>query len=82
VPIRVRPPRGGPRGRGRRGVRYASCKLPDDETFVVLLQLDNDEENPLVTVPAFKDFQAARQSWVDGAPVVEELAPVGSYRLF
>jgi quinol monooxygenase YgiN len=65
-----------------RGVRYASCKLPDDETFVVLLQLDDDEENPLVTVPAFKDFQAALQGWVDGAPVVEQLTPVGSYRLF
>ena len=64
-----------------RGVRYASCKLPDDETFVVLLQLD-DEQNPLVAVPAFRDFQAALQSWVAGAPVVEQLTPVGSYRLF
>ena len=64
-----------------RGVRYASCKLPDDETFVVLLQLD-DEQNPLVAVPAFRDFQAALQGWVAEAPVVEQLTPVGSYRLF
>jgi quinol monooxygenase YgiN len=64
------------------GVRYASCKLPDDETFVVLLQLDDDEQNPLVAVPAFRDFQAALQGWVAEAPVVEQLTPVGSYRLF
>jgi quinol monooxygenase YgiN len=64
------------------GVRYASCKLPDDETFVILLELDDDENNPLFTVPAFRDFQAALQSWVAGSPVVEQLTPVGSYRLF
>jgi len=64
------------------GVRYASCKLADDETFVVLLQLDDDEQNPLVAVPAFRDFQAALQGWVAEAPVVEQLTPVGSYRLF
>jgi quinol monooxygenase YgiN len=65
-----------------KGVRYASCKLPDDETFVVLLALDDDDDNPLVTVPAFRDFQAALQEWIDGPPVVEQLTPVGSYRLF
>ncbi|HET6192705.1 MAG TPA: hypothetical protein VFE59_37550, partial [Trebonia sp.] len=47
-------------------VRYASCKLPDDETFVILLELDDDENNPLFTVPAFRDFQAALQSRVAG----------------
>src|ERR1700733_6755686 len=40
------------------GVRYASCKLPDDETFVILLELDDDEDNPLLAVPAFREFQA------------------------
>jgi hypothetical protein len=28
------------------GVRYASCKLPDGETFVILLELDDDADNP------------------------------------
>jgi quinol monooxygenase YgiN len=64
------------------GVRYASCKLPDGETFVVLLQLDDDENNPLSGVPVFKDVQAALQNWIAEPPVVEELTPVGSYRLF
>jgi hypothetical protein len=65
-----------------RGVRYASCKLPDDETFVILLELDDDENNPLSAVPAFRDFQADLPGWVAGSPVVEQLTPVGSYRLF
>jgi quinol monooxygenase YgiN len=64
------------------GVRYASCKLPDDETFVILLALDDDEENPLLAVPAFREFQAALQNWIAEPPAVEQLTPVGSYRLF
>ena len=63
-------------------IRYASCKLPDDETFVILLELDDDENNPLFSVPAFRDFQASLQNWVAGPPAVEQLTPVGSYRLF
>ena len=59
-----------------------ASKLPDEETFVVLLQLADDEQNPLVAVPAFRDFQAALPGWVTEAPVVEQLTPVGSYRLF
>ena len=64
------------------GVRYASCKLPDGETYVILLALDDDENNPLVAVPAFRDFQENLKSWLAGSPAVEQLIPVGSYRLF
>ena len=64
------------------GVRYASAKLPDGETFVVLLQLDDDEHNPLTAVPVFNDVQAALRDWIAEPPIVEELTPVGSYRLF
>lgn len=64
------------------GVRYASCRLPDGVTYVVLLQLDDDASNPLAAVPVFNEVQAKIQSWLDGPPAVEELTPVGSYRLF
>ena len=64
------------------GVRYASCKLPDGVTYVILLGLDDDENNPLVAVPAFRDFQENLKIWIAEPPVVEQLAPVGSYRLF
>ena len=36
----------------------------------------------LFAVPAFRDFQAALPGWVAEAPVVEQLTPVGSYRVF
>jgi hypothetical protein len=64
------------------GVRYASCKLPDGVTYVILLGLDDDENNPLSSVPAFRDFQENLKTWIAEPPVVEELTPVGSYRLF
>lgn len=64
------------------GVRYASSRLADGETYVILLALDDDESNPLVAVPAFRDFQDNLKNWLAGPPAVEELTPVGSYRLF
>ena len=64
------------------GVRYASCKLADGETYVILLELDDDENNPLGAVQAFRDFQDNLGSWLAGPPAIEQLTPVGSYRLF
>ena len=64
------------------GVRYASSRLADGETYVILLALDDDESNPLAAVPAFRDFQENLKNWLAGPPAVEELTPVGSYRLF
>lgn len=68
---------------GPQGVRYASCKLADGVTYVILLALDDDNENnPLFVVPAFRDFQANLKNWIAGPPAIEHLTPVGSYRLF
>ena len=64
------------------GVRYASCRLPDGETYMILLALDDDENNPLGAVQAFREFQENLKSWIAGPPTVTELTPVGSYRLF
>lgn len=64
------------------GVRYALCKLADGETYVILLELDDDENNPLGAMQAFRDFQDNLRSWLAGPPAIEQLTPVGSYRLF
>ena len=64
------------------GVRYASCKLPDGETYVILLGVDDEENNPLVAVPAFRDFQKNLKTWIAEPPAIAHLTPVGSYRLF
>jgi hypothetical protein len=63
------------------GVRYTSCRLPDGETFVALLELEG-MENPLPSIPAFVEFQEKLKSWLVEPPVPEQLTIVGSYRSF
>ena len=64
------------------GIRYASSLLPDGETFVALLQLENGDENPLPAFPEFQAFlegvEASRAAPAD----VQPMELVGSYRLF
>jgi len=62
------------------GVKYASSRVGGN-TFVVLLQLDG-EENPLTAIPEFREFQAALPQYLAGPPVVEQLDVLGSYDLF
>jgi len=62
------------------GVKYASSRVGDN-TFVVLIQFDGDE-NPLAAIPEFREFQAALPQYLAGPPVVEQLDVLGSYALF
>jgi hypothetical protein len=64
------------------GVRYASSKLPDGTTYVILLAVEDGVENPLPTVPAFRRFQEGLRDWVTEPAKPEPLTVVGSYRLF
>src|SRR5215471_15372149 len=41
------------------GVRYASCKLADGETYMILLELNDNENNPLGTMQAFRTSRTA-----------------------
>lgn len=65
---------------GPEGVKYASTRTADG-TFVGILAIDG-EENPLLAVPEFAEFQIALRGWLAEPPVVEPLEVVGSYRLF
>ncbi|MGW0811219.1 hypothetical protein [Nonomuraea sp. NPDC002799] len=64
------------------GVRYASCKLADGVTFVVLLALDDGIDNPLLAVPEFREFQENLREWIVEPPIPDELTVLGTYRLF
>ena len=64
------------------GVSYASCRLADSATFVILLQLEEGIENPLAAVPEFREFQANLKDWIAEPPTTEQLTVVGSYNLF
>jgi hypothetical protein len=50
------------------GVRYASCRLADTATFVILLQVQDGIQNPLPTVPEFREFQDNLKKWIAEPP--------------
>ena len=64
------------------GIRYASCLLPDGETFVALLQVDDGVENPLPGLPEFREFIGGVEASRAEPPNVQPLTVIGSYRLF
>lgn len=65
-----------------RGVKYASAKLADGETYVILLALESPPENPLAAIPEFQAFQAGLRGWLAEPSQADPLTVVGSYNLF
>lgn len=64
------------------GIRYASCRLADGVTYVVLLEIEEGVENPLPALPAFQAFQETLKTSMVEPPIAEQLTVSGSYRLF
>jgi quinol monooxygenase YgiN len=68
------------------GVKYASTRLDDGVTAVVLLALDGPLDdpaaNPLAAIPEFRAFQEQLPTWLAEPPTVEPLTVIGSYGLF
>jgi hypothetical protein len=64
------------------GIRYASCRLADGVTYVALLEIDEGVDNPLPTLPEFREFQENLKTWMAEPPTGEQLTVSGSYRLF
>jgi hypothetical protein len=65
------------------GVRYTWCRLQDGETYLLLVDLDDDANNPLAALSAFTDMMAElRGNWIAEPLTMEQLTPIGSYRLF
>ncbi|MEV4417696.1 hypothetical protein [Catellatospora sp. NPDC049609] len=64
------------------GIRYASTRVTDTGTFVILLELADGIADPRLEIPEFGQFLQQLQGFVDGPPVIEQLEVVGSYRLF
>lgn len=63
------------------GLSYATFKLADQVTFIHLVQAEQ-APSPLVTVKAFGKFQAGIADRCEQLPVREQLAAIGSYRMF
>jgi hypothetical protein len=64
------------------GIRYAWCLLPDGETFVALVQVDDGVENPIPGLPEFRELQEDLKGWLAEPPNAQPVTVVGSYRLF
>jgi hypothetical protein len=67
---------------GPDGVRYGSCLLPDGETFIALVQVDEGLENPVPALPEFQEFVEVVEASRAEPPTIQPLTVVGSYRLF
>jgi hypothetical protein len=67
---------------GLDGVRYASTRVADSSTYVILFQLDEGIEDPRMAIPEYPRFLEQLEGWVDGPPVIEQLDVVGSHNLF
>jgi hypothetical protein len=67
---------------GLEGVRYASTRVVDSSTFVILFELEEGIEDPRMAIPEYLQFLEQLKGWVDGPPVIEQLDVVGSYNLF
>ena len=64
------------------GLRYASTRMVDSSTFVILTELAEGIQDPRPAIPEFLRFLDQLKGWVDGPPVIEHLDVVGSYHLF
>jgi hypothetical protein len=64
------------------GLRYASTRVVDGSTFVIVTELAEGIEDPRSAMPEYPRFLEKLKDWVDGPPVIEHLDVVGSYNLF
>jgi hypothetical protein len=64
------------------GIRYASFLLPDGETMVALLQVEDGVENPLSSLPEYQELLEIVEPCRAQPPIVQRWALTGSYRLF
>jgi hypothetical protein len=67
---------------GLEGVRYASTRVVDISTFVILFELAEGIEDPRLAISEYVRFLERLKGWVDGPSVIEQLDVVGSYNLF
>jgi hypothetical protein len=63
------------------GIHYASTRVTDSSTFVILFLLDDGTEDPRPGIPEYGRFLERLKGWLDGPPVIEQLDVVGSYNL-
>jgi hypothetical protein len=56
--------------------------LADGQTFAALVQVDDGVENPIPSLPEFRELQELVEASRAEPPNVQPLTVMGSYRLF
>ena len=65
------------------GIRYASFKLPDGQSFVHIVSIETDDaSNPLAELSSFKAFIEQIKDRCEEPPMPSELTEVGTYDFF
>lgn len=65
------------------GLRYAALELPEEQGYVVLVEVSEGFESPLPGLPEFTEFQAKGPEWLEEtSPPPTPVTVVGSYRVF
>lgn len=64
------------------GVRYSSYRIPGEASYIILLEVEEGVENPLLQLAAFRDFQGGLSTWLVEPSIPQPLAVVGEYRGF
>jgi hypothetical protein len=64
------------------GLRYATFQLEDGVSFVHVAEVDDETENPLTRVEAFRAFQAEIQDRCEQPPAASRAREIGSFRMF
>ena len=62
------------------GVRYTVYKLADGVSFVHIVSYETEEAHQaLITLPAFREFQAQSKDRFEEPPVTSEAEEIGTY---
>jgi hypothetical protein len=63
------------------GIGYASSVLPDGQTFIALVHLDEGVDNPLPDLPEYKALLELVEGSRAEPPIVQSWTVIGSYHL-
>ena len=63
-------------------VHYGVTRLGDGVTLLAFLEIEPDQEHPLLAFPEYAEMLENLKQWYAEPPTVEHMTVIGSYRLF
>jgi len=63
-------------------VHYGVTRLSDGVTVLAFLEMEPDQEHPLLALPEYAEMLENLKEWYAEPPTVEHMTVIGSYQLF